>query len=122
MTGYLLLTNGDASFARSGPLAMTRASRQSKSQPTTLSHALRGELIIGGRRTSRPCGGKGAERRTRELPDGPRVSFRTARIRIRLRGGTAWADETRQNKRDSPPGPRPAVSKPLRMPLSSNEI
>lgn len=25
MTGYLLLTNGDASFARSGPLAMTRA-------------------------------------------------------------------------------------------------
>lgn len=31
MTGYLLLTNGDASFARRGPLAITRAARVSPS-------------------------------------------------------------------------------------------
>lgn len=45
MTGYLLLTNGDASFARSGPLAMTRARQREIRSARRYSYLLRQEPV-----------------------------------------------------------------------------
>lgn len=82
MTGYLLLTNGDASFARSGPLAMTRAADRRK---RVSGNALKISTQSIGSPTSRPRCGKGPDRGTRELWVGPRVSqtgtFQNARKR-----------------------------------------
>lgn len=79
MTGYLLLTKGEASLARRGPLAMTRAGQLNRqyvfSRGSRSSRKLSAELLTG-----RACGGKGSGLRSGELERRNRVSMGNSRV------------------------------------------
>lgn len=121
MTGYLLLTNGDASFARSGPLAMTRAADRrnvsaamlSNSRRRALGHLPAGRVVEKARIGARASCGL-------DLGSAKRALFRMREKGRARRGRKTRRAQSKQG--DSPPATRPAVSKPLRMPLSSNEV